>query len=195
MSLDNHNRLKNRFETYLDGLPLASRTKPSFGSQHAGKIKILGLVAVVAGIMYFLKEPTEPVPLPANGAVTWHQSRSGKTVPFTFESSTFDADTNYYVRLVQEESNEPVLSMFVRAGQKASVQAPIGSYRLFVAEGSTWYGVKRLFGHGTRVTEGLESIELTYDPRTRQSMGRIVSYRKRLDGNYPTHPAGKAAFD
>jgi len=186
MAGNRKNHKKPAFQLYMDGLPLASKHKPPLHVRHASAFKWGALGALIVAAIYLFQEPGPELPLPANGTVTWSQNRPGPTAPFKFEASKTDTSQNYYVRLVEKHSGQAVVSLFVRGGQDAFVNAPVGEYRVIVAEGDTWYGDKHYFGRGTSVTEGLKTIELTYDPRTRGSMGHVVSYTKRLDGNYPT---------
>jgi len=57
---------------------------------------------------------------------------------------------NYFVQLIEIESGEVVIAMFVRGGRTEKVYVPLGTYEVRYASGLQWYGYEHLFGPETR---------------------------------------------
>ncbi len=57
-------------------------------------------------------------------------------------------DEACYVKLKQDDGSD-VFSFFVRAGERATVPVPFGSYYVFFAYGTDWYGPEFVFGDDT----------------------------------------------
>ncbi|MDE2628572.1 MAG: DnaJ domain-containing protein [Burkholderiales bacterium] len=66
---------------------------------------------------------------------------------------TAPAGTNYYIKLSESFTNQPVTSLFVRAGQMADIAVPFGTFRVTMASGTTWYGDKVRFGPDTQYSQ------------------------------------------
>lgn len=87
----------------------------------------------------------KPKSLPSNGT-WWDYTSKAKVAPLKVSVSS---GRNYYIKLVDNGSDEPVLTLFIRDGQSARVDVPIGTYEMRYATGDTWYGPEHLFGPET----------------------------------------------
>ncbi|MDB5825660.1 MAG: hypothetical protein JWR21_4364 [Herminiimonas sp.] len=69
--------------------------------------------------------------------------------------------THHIVELTDDSSGTPVLSVFVRNGEVATIKVPLGTYKVNMAKGSRWYGETKLFGTYMRVAQGIAPLEFT----------------------------------
>lgn len=60
-----------------------------------------------------------------------------------------DGGGHHYVKVEAAATREPVLTMFIRAGNEVTANVPAGRYNVKVASGLTWYGPKHLFGNSS----------------------------------------------
>jgi hypothetical protein len=56
---------------------------------------------------------------------------------------------NYYIKLINLQNNQEILSAFIRSGSTLSAHIPLGVYELKYAAGHNWYGLEYLFGTST----------------------------------------------
>lgn len=68
-----------------------------------------------------------------------------RLAPFKIRVST---NADYFARLTDRSGND-VASFFIRAGETMESKMPLGTFNLFYAAGSTWFGPKELFGEDT----------------------------------------------
>jgi hypothetical protein len=195
MALDDRDYMRERFQTWLaeDGHWPIKRQKSKFSRE----LKTLVAVSLAAAAAYFvLHEPTPPLALPENGAVTRYQPlpEVSHSAQFSIVAPALNTKTNYAIKLSDWDSNAPALALFLRGGQQASVPMPYGRYRLTITEGSAWYGPERLFGRRTLVSEGIMPIVLRYDAATQQHVGQVVTLSETPHGNFPTRPTGWSAM-
>ena len=67
----------------------------------------------------------------------------GSGRPFTVKSVHY---SDVHITFFKWGTNTQVVSVFVRSGKNLSFRVPVGSYRIVLATGSTWYGPKYSFG-------------------------------------------------
>ncbi|MEM9945207.1 MAG: hypothetical protein AAF810_04000 [Cyanobacteria bacterium P01_D01_bin.36] len=79
------------------------------------------------------------------------------------ESTDEKRPEHYYVELLDWESDEVVLTAFVRESDMAVFSVPFGIYKIRYASGLTWYGETDLFGYRT-----LHEMTETLPKRTAQ---------------------------
>jgi len=92
---------------------------------------------------------SEPaVPFPPNGTVR-RGDRTQSLAPFEIVTRSGDTN-NYFVKLVDRKSNRDVLGLFVRGGQSAKIEVPLGTFEILYTAGPTWYGEKHGFGPDAR---------------------------------------------
>ena len=63
------------------------------------------------------------------------------------------AGTNYFLRLSDWATGAPALAVFVQGGDTVNVDIPLGTYRVRMAAGTTWYGEKVRFGSKTAYSQ------------------------------------------
>lgn len=66
-----------------------------------------------------------------------------------FKISTNEDGPSWLIKLSNYDSNLPVMTIFVRAGETVEVKVPLGSYKVKFASGERWYGRTNLFGPDT----------------------------------------------
>lgn len=109
-------------------------------------------------------------PLPPNGELqTFTEDR--RSAPLEINGAYGD---NYLVKLCALNTDEKILTVFVRGGQSVTVYAPVGSYRLKYAAGDTWYGDRYLFGPETIYNRASEIY------RFRDDGGKVIGYSTTL---------------
>ncbi len=94
---------------------------------------------------------------------------------------TYDGSPNYYVKLVDLNTQAPVLFLFIQSGESVSTQVPLGRYELRVANGGTWYGEAYLFGLLTSYSKA--DAELTFEREGDKVAGYTLQLQKQVDGN------------
>ncbi len=89
--------------------------------------------------------PNPPIPeqfVPVNGDVRAFTTAK-RIAPFEIKTG---GGQHYLVKLVDAFTKAPVLTVFVRGGQTATVDVPLGNYEVRYTCGNSWYGYKYLFG-------------------------------------------------
>ena len=130
-----------------------------------------------------IKAPT-PVPLdnPPSGQVI---KKNGLSLVAPFEINT-SAGQNYLVKLVDANTKQDAIMVFVRGGDTVKVKAPLGTYILRYASGDGWYGyrTKAHFGPSTTCTQAdtLLAFARTYNGYD----GHSVTLYKVRNGNLST---------
>lgn len=119
-----------------------------------------------------------PKPLPKNGHVKRFHSGQGQA---KFEVRTPAGEGHYYVKLVDAYSEKPVLALFVRAGETASVKVPLGTMKVRWANGETWYGDRYLFGEETTYAEANDTFN--FEIVANRITGWTVELIKQEHGN------------
>lgn len=152
----------------------------------------------------FTPEPSfPPVPLPDSGVITaaLGDSSFGKLRLFLNPPTEVDnsklkdecsANTlrknkfNYFLKVVDWELNQTVMTVFIRAGEKVTLNLPAGSYKLRYAAGEQWYGEEHLFGPKTRygeVSELMTKQPLQFKFERRGASWDLGLYGCNLGGN------------
>ena len=126
--------------------------------------------------------------LPPNGEVHYFEQKES-IAPFNINTQP---NTNYFIKLVDHNTGQLALTIFVRGGQNVNIQVPLGSYELRYALGTNWYGEDQLFGPGTAF-EKADTI-LAFYRNGNQVVGNTVSLIRQVNGNMPTTEINKANF-
>lgn len=87
----------------------------------------------------------------------------------------------YVVKLVDAETNQTVLRIFLEAGRSFETLAPIGSFNLKWATGRDWHGEDQLFGPLTDYQETIEPLVFGADGDG--YTGHTVELAPKFDGN------------
>jgi hypothetical protein len=130
---------------------------------------------------------TPRIAMPETGNVTLFQL--GQIAPgvadFTVIASRSTTGLPHHiVKLSDAISGAPVLSLFVRNGETATVKVPLGTFKVKMAQGNQWFGETRLFGTDMRVNQGLTPFTFSSDGRS--ITGHTLRLEDRIEGNYPT---------
>jgi len=129
-----------------------------------------------------------PETFPATGTVERFTRKPG-LAPLTIITS---AGSNYYVKLFNTASNENVLAVYVVGGYPISIQAPLGSYELRYACGTTWCGSQDLFGPQTTCSRADSTF--TFAETADGYTGYTVQLIMQQNGNLSTSSLNKANF-
>ena len=182
--------LKNRFARY-------NRSSRGLAAPKARRSRffLIALVLVI-GAMLWARWPDIPArlltrhtntPFPATGAVRWFipapANGVNDTAPLTITGFA-ETGRHVVVRLDTWEAHAPIAMIPIRSGETATLQVPLGRYRITYAPNAAWQGEFKLLGE---VQEGVEPLEFC---RTgNQRMGHRIDLNGRLNGNLKTRRA------
>lgn len=146
----------------------------------------LGLLLVIIPAHYSLKregwfpdlKPAQP--FPDNGSVTVSSRLDPKSA--TARLTVVTSDANAVVQLFQPETDQHVISVYVRKNQEAAVAVPPGIYRMKIAEVQRWHGPKEFFGTSTTY----ETVAQLMIFRPWEGQGIVL--KRGPNGNLPTLP-------
>lgn len=173
---------------------LSVSSSKSAATKHRPLVYLLMLAVLITGVWYFFigYEPAIVVPLPATGELQRFHPYLPNTKygPFRLTASTTSA--NYLVKLEDWQTGTPVMSIFVRRGEIANVNVPLGTYRCKYAYGTNWYGLNNLFGRETIVVQAVLPLAFTID--STQIHGKFIDLTPRVTGNLHTIPRTQNNF-
>jgi hypothetical protein len=134
------------------------------------------------------------IALPETGNVTLYQrgQSSPLVAKFTVIANSTSPESHHLVKLIDESTNESVLSVFVRNGETAAVKVPLGAYKINMAQGTRWHGETKMFGRDMLVTQG--HTPLVFSASLNSVTGHILRLEGAIDGNYPTRPLSTDQF-
>ena len=101
-------------------------------------------------------------------------------------------EVSYMIKLTVWDTNDPVLTMFVRAGETAEVKVPFGNYRIKLASGRTWYGERIRFGPDTQYSQ-VDSVS-EFKVEGDMLVGHVLMLSKVKDGNLRPSPINADQF-
>ena len=98
------------------------------------------------------------------------------------------------MRLRTVGTGELIAEVFVREGQRASIEVPLGTYELTYATGRTWYGPKAgaLFGPETGYAKADDTFTFRIDGT--QIQGYTIELYLQTHGNLETKPMSAREF-
>lgn len=123
----------------------------------------------------------KPKDYPASGEVLYRDCNYTFVAPLKIKTS--GTSTAYYVKMVDARGRS-VLGFFIRPGETAEVEMPLGNYYLRYACGTEWYGQKELFGAETVAFKGTDVFRFTEDNEGYN--GYSVTLYKVPNGNFET---------
>jgi hypothetical protein len=126
--------------------------------------------------------------LPENSTI-WLHADLPRVAPFEI---TAPFGENCMVKLVDATTARPVLTVFIRAGSTATIDAPLGGYVLKYALGEKWYGPTYLFGPTTGYGKANEILYF-YDEGSRY-VGNVIRLQKAAGGNLRTESIPASEF-
>lgn len=124
-------------------------------------------------------EPTLPI-----------QSKILKNTRPFYDAAPFEVETppggGYYLKLVDANSGDVVVTILVKGGEKYEAEVPLGSYRLRYATGQNWYGEEHLFGPD-ETSYYVASDIFEFSIEGNYYVGNTLVLKKMLNGNLDTH--------
>jgi hypothetical protein len=125
-------------------------------------------------------------PFPMTGHVHWYVAQPpGPSAPLTLQAPAQGA-ANFVVKLDAWESHAPVALVPVRSGEAATVQLPLGRYRVTIVKGLMWQGPSRMFGFNSEAREAVHPLDMYRVGNT--TMGHRILLES-FAGNMETRPA------
>jgi hypothetical protein len=142
-------------------------------------VKTPGIPSLFSPRDVFLKEE----PLPENGSYKLFLPSEQYVASLKIIADPFN---NYIVKL-KDLNKQPVLYLFIRAGNTTEIKAPLGTYEFLWISGKKWYGYDKLFGSSSTYMKSIEPIDFNEEITLtgKRIMGRIVSF-KTINGNMPS---------
>ena len=137
-----------------------------------------------SGIQYNPK----PQPLPKNGTI---RSFAHGERPAPLKVNTRGSD-HHLIKLTRPGSTEAVMYLFIRAGQSAEMEVPLGTFEIKWATGKEWYGYKKKFGESTaygkadKLFKFEQTITQTSTGYTTTMKGREITLYPVTSGNLST---------
>ena len=133
--------------------------------------------------------PTYPeYALPDNGATTLYNSEA-QVARFVVAA---DVGSNYWIKLVDASTGRPAIALFVRAGTKAEVKVPLGTYVIKYANGRQWYGTTHLFGPDTSYSKAPDPVRFYVEGNIVH--GFSITLYKVVNGNLHTERISASEF-
>ena len=134
------------------------------------------------------------IALPETGNTTLYQLglHSPAIAQFEVVSHPSHSENHHLVKLVDTASGRPVLSVFVRSGEIATMKVPLGTYKVNIAQGKDWQGETNLFGRNMLVKQGLTPLK--FYAKQNSITGHILKLEDTVSGNYPTRPLSSDQF-
>ena len=132
-----------------------------------------------------------PPPVMQSPGVMWNKTGRALRAPFDIKTS---AGSDYYIKLVDAETNDDAMAIYVVGGQDLEVLVPPGSYKMRYAYGKIWRGEQHLFGPGelTRAEEALKRLDFLAS--WSGFNGYTVELIPQIDGNFPTRHIARDDF-
>lgn len=106
-------------------------------------------------------------PIPASFPETGIIRKNYSNAHHYLQIKTRTENNNYYIKLVNQDTDQEILSAFIRSGSTLSVQVPPAVYELKYAAGQNWYGLEYLFG--TSASYGKLPQPVVIAPRSRST--------------------------
>jgi hypothetical protein len=145
------------------------------------------LLKRVPQISAYFQSRQAKAPFPMTGAVRWFipapANGANEAAPLTITGFA-EAGRHAVVRLDTWEAHAPVVMIPIRSGETATLQVPLGRYRITYAPNAAWQGELKLLGE---TQEGIEPLE--FYRTDHQRMGHRIDLNGRLNGNLKTRRA------
>lgn len=173
----------------------------------------IGAYALVHFYNVGVENTPEPNPEPPTSPITVTNKENGPTVSFqpkniyngqmvTWPSGdqvapltvSTSGDTNYYIVLkpIDGEARSNGGMSFLVTGTSAEVDVPLGTYAIYYACGSDWYGKAYKFGEQTEYFKCNETFEFTSDGE--MVYGWTLTLYKVSNGNMTTDEVPESSF-
>ncbi len=120
------------------------------------------------------------IELPKSGQIEFIRKRN-LVAPLKINA---EKGQNFLVKLVDLNSNQDVMTIFVRSGTQVEVKAPLGTFEIRYASGEKWYGPKYYFGPNTSFSRADKQFNF-YETENGVN-GYSIQLYKTADGNLST---------
>lgn len=133
--------------------------------------------------------PLQPVPI-QNGQIVTYPS-GDQVAPLTVQTA---GGSNFYIVLnpIDREAISNGAMSFLVSAKSAEVDVPLGTYEIYYAYGSDWYGKEYKFGENTEYFKCNEMFEFTADDE--MVYGWTLTLYKVSNGNMSTDEVSKDYF-
>lgn len=133
--------------------------------------------------------PLQPVSF-RNGQIVTYPS-GDQVAPLTVQTA---GDSNFYIVLkpIDGEAISNGAMSFLVSARSAEVDVPLGTYAIYYAYGSDWYGKEYKFGESTEYFKCNETFEFTADDE--MVYGWTLTLYKVSNGNMSTDEVSKDYF-
>lgn len=183
-------QLKQRFEKYSDSPNRVA--VPKAGWKRFVLIVLVFLMGAmvlkrVPQISAYFQSRQAKASFPVTGEVRWFipAPANGLNDAAQLTITGFaEAGHHAVVRLDTWEGHAPVVMIPIRSGETATLQVPLGRYRITYAPNVAWQGDFKLLGEAQ---EGIEPLE--FYSTGKQRMGHHIDLNGRLNGNLKTRRA------
>jgi hypothetical protein len=201
--LENRRQWEFKTETgYKDAARERERGRPRYSTRasrgaNGGNwwaiLKFAVAVCLIAAAVFYatkrFSDSKYETEFPASGDAFWYVNvEPAASAGLTIRAPTSPGD-NYVVRLSDWETRRPTVLVPVRPGETATVQVPLGRYRVTMANGRRWLGPERLFGHSSNLREAVDPMEFYRVGNV--TRGHTISLDSTMNGNMPTQPAAR----
>lgn len=126
---------------------------------------------------------------PSNG-YSYNYTKRKREAPF--EVKVPQGTEHYYVKLKDDISDKTIISLFLYPGSTSEIKVPFGTYKMYYASGTTWRGIKFLFG--TETTYSKADALLTFSLNGHYYNGHTVELIKQVGGNLSTSTSNQNEF-
>lgn len=134
---------------------------------------------------------TPTMQFPISGTTMLYQQNNDPKAKFTLASEQGKTE-NCIVKLEDWKSGISVIELYVRAGEKAETNVPIGEFRARIACGENWYGRSEMFGKRTIITIGIQPLIFWQSKNTIH--GNVLNLSKTPAGNFKTTESYSGKF-
>lgn len=127
-------------------------------------------------------------PLPDSGSIHIYTKKE-RIAPFEIDATKSGHNP---VKLVDADTKEPVLAVFVQEGSRVDLNVPLGTYKVRYASGEPWYGYEYLFGPNTAYAKADETF--SFDMIEDRVRGFTITLYKVENGNLHTSAIAPKEF-
>lgn len=124
-----------------------------------------------------------PETLPING-YTYNYTSKISVAPL--EIKVPDNSSHYFVKLEDYITKETAFTIFIRSGQSADVNVPLGTYEMKYATGENWYGTEHLFGPSHLTQKFKADDTFRFFDEGDYYMGHTIELISQAGGNLET---------
>lgn len=142
---------------------------------------------------------SEELPLPDNGTVIRYLTPSSEEqlAPLSIITDGNPNGPQYFIKLADWSTNQTVLTLFLRAGLKTSVEVPLGIYKIKIASGTHWYGINKVFGPTADyflIAKPSGDSKMVFEVIGKEVIGHELRLRKVRNGNVKRKPISPKEF-